>query len=736
MAKNIEIKSEEKIALELGTVGFEGDFANGEAHKGWKDIQRLARSGGLNEKEKNFLENEVKQLCAMIDDWALWNSDEQMISAQTLAFMKEKGFFGLGIPESYGGKQFSEEAHAAIVQMLSSRSFAAAIPVMVINSLGPGKLVMEYGTEEQKNEILPLIASGHYVTCFGATETGAGSDLFGGMATPGTLKKGENGDLYIHIENADKRYITLAPIANLLGMAYILKDPDNLLGTGNANIGMTFSLVPRETPGLVVNKRLVPNDIPFPNGVIQGSFDIPASSIIGGIAAAGKGQQYLQECLAIGRGITLPNGSTAALKKAVFTTGAFVGTRVQFGRTIKDMEGLEIPLAKMAGFAYLGNAVCKISAKTVDDGGMPSVSAGIAKNHLAKMMEEGLTEASVVLCGKGVMSGPSNPINRDLRAIQVTHAVEGAYYLNEWVIGLQGLMRSHKHARHVVDAMQASDWGRFAKHAFPMAGNTALNYTLTMLPSIAHGGGAGDVDPKTSAYYRHINRMGRAYNMAASIALMHHQDKLIGRGKTLKRLGDVMSFNYMAACALSEFEAKGRPEVERDLLDWSVQYCLHKAEEAFDQFLANYPGKKMRYETHDGVTDKVGGKNVLMSEFMRASIFPFYQIRPRSWKPDDFLEHRIAAAITRPGPVRDMLTDGIYKPADTKTELLAVMDDALHKWSAASEMVAKAKREKRELNAEEMAQLKEAKKAQGRVVAVDEFEMDAKTLHRAALDRE
>lgn len=732
MAKNIEIKEEEKIALELGTVGFEGDIVNGETHKGWGELRRISGIEGVSQEEKDFIDNEVQELCAMIDDWEIWQSETQMVSDEILTYMKEKGFFGLGIPKEYGGKEFSEQAHAEIVQMLVSRSFAAAIPVMVINSLGPGKLVLEYGTQEQKDEILPLISSGHYVTCFGATETNAGSDLFGGMATTGTLKKGDDGALYIDLEDVDKRYITLAPIANLLGMAYILKDPDDLLGTGNEDIGMTFSLVPRETPGLIADKRLKPNDVPFPNGVIQGNFKISAESIIGGIESAGNGQLYLQECLAIGRGITLPNGSTAAMKKAVRTVGAFVGTRQQFGRTIKDMEGLEAPLAKMAGYAYLADAVCKVSAKTVDDGGMPSVSAGVAKNHLAQMMEESMTAGIKVLCGKGVMSGPSNPLNRDLRSIQVAHAVEGAFYLNEWVIGLQGLMRTHKHARHAVSALQEGNAGKMAKHAAPMAGGTAYNYVKTMLPAFAHVGGQGDVDPQFKPYYSHINRMGKAYNVAANISLMQHQDKLIARGATLKRLGDVMSYGYMAACALTEFENKGRPDGERDLLEWAVRDCMYKADEAFDDFLKNYPKKKTSFEVNEGVTDRVSKKAHISSAFMRASIHPG-NARNR-WAPDDRLNHRIAASVTRPGEIRENLTKGIYIPTNPETDTVAAFDDALVKHSRASEVVLQAKLAKRELTAEEVEMAKIAKAACDKVVAVDEFDMNADKVVRSALE--
>ncbi len=737
MSKITDIKDEERTALEVGTVGWEASFVNGRPdHKAQRDLSNIK---GLTQEEQDYFENEIEDLCALIDDWELWESDAKMAPPEVMDKMKEIGLFGLSIPKEYGGKEFSKQAISKIIKKISSRSFATAIIPIVINSLGPGELVLEYGTQAQKEKYLRKIATGEFVTCFGATEPGAGSDLFGGMASKGIVRKDDkNGELYIEIEDLNKRYITLAPIADILPVAYIMEDPDDLLGRGQKHIGMTFSLMMRDTEGVVADKRLRPNGVPFPNGIIQqnGNIHLPADSVIGGIESAGKHQQYLQECLALGRGIMLPSSSSAALQVASRATGAFVGSRQQFGRTLKDMEGLEEPLAKMAGYTYIGNAVSALGAKTVDDGGMPTVSSAIAKNHLVAMMEEGLNDSMRVLCGKGVMEGPSNPINRSIRAIPVANAVEGAYYLTKHlIIGVQGIMRSHKHARHIFNALETKSVGGLMKHAVPMLGETAYSWAKAMLPSIVHEGGIGDVDPKTRHYYRHINRMGKAMQMATNVSIMHLQKGLMARGRTAGRLGDVMSYMYMAECVLSEFEAKGRPENERDLLDWSLQFCLHKSEEAFDDFLRSYPNKKTgKTIDENGNEDKFTKKNILLSEFMRASIFPAYQFRARSWKPDDFLEHRVARTITVPGDVRDSLTADIYRPTDPATETMAAFDDALVKWTAASQIMRIAAMEKRDFSDEEREVVEQARHAQAKVVAVDEFEMDAKTLHRSALE--
>ncbi|MAE50504.1 MAG: hypothetical protein CMH27_01710 [Micavibrio sp.] len=735
MSEQSSVSEEERTALEVGTVGWEASFINGRPDH--KDLRRIAGIQGLSEEERVYLDQDIENLCAMIDDWAIWESDEKMAPPKVIDHMKSIGLFGLGVPKEYGGKGFSEQAHAAIIKKIASRSFAAGIIPMVINSLGPGKLVYEYGTQKQKDDILPKIASGEYLTCFGATEPNAGSDLFGGMASTGTLKKDNDGALYIHIDNLDKRYITLAPIANLLGVAYMLKDPDNYLGRNQVDVGMTFSLVPRDTKGLIVNKRLRPNGVPFPNGVIQGDVKLSPDGVIGGLETAGQHQRYLQECLAVGRGISLPSSATAALEVSSLAAGAFVGARTQFNRTLKDMEGLEEPLAKLAGFTYMAQAVSSIAAKTVDDGGMPTVSSAIAKNHLVAMMEEGVNDAERVLCGKGVMDGPSNPINRSIRAIPVAHAVEGAYYLTKHlIIGVQGLMRSHKHARHIFTALEEKNMAAMAGHAVPMVAETGYSWLKAMLPSWFHCGGFSDVDPQTRHFYRHINRMSKSMQMATNMSIMHLQKGLMARGRTAGRLGDVMSYMYIAACTLSEYEANGRQKDEHDLLQWSVRFCLYKAEEAFDDFLRNYPNRKTKkFKLADGAEDKVTTPNRILGEIMRASIFPFYQFRSRRWKPNDYLEHRVANTITRPCDIRATLTKDVYRPTDPAAETLAAFDDALEKWTKAAVIIRDVTQQKRDYTAEEQEIVTQARKAQARIVAVDEFEMDVKTLARPALQR-
>lgn len=276
--------------------------------------------------------------------------------------------------------------------------------------------------------------------------------------------------------------------------------------------------------------------------------------------------------------------------------------------------------------------------------------------------------------------------------------------------------------------------GKMLKHAVPMVGETIASWFMAMLPSAVHGGGYDDVDPQTKHFYRHINRMSKAMQMATNVSIMDLQKGLMASGRTAGRLGDVMSYMYMAGCALSEFEANGRREEERDLLEWSVRHCLHKSEEAFDDFLKNYP-KIKKVKLSDGTKDKIITKNVLLSEFMRASIFPAYQFRARSWKPDDFLERRVASTITQPGKARERLTRSIYRPTDPNTETLAAFDDALEKWTNASTILRQAAAEKRDYTDGEREIIEQAYAAQARVVAVDEFEMDAKTLARPALER-
>jgi acyl-CoA dehydrogenase len=742
MAK-VEIKSSEDLAMKLGTTGFEGDFANGEAYKAWAEGRRISSVAGLTDEEKVFINEKVEPICAKMNDWEISQSPEYRVSDDLLQEMKDAGLWGICMPREYGGLGFSVQAEGAILQKMIGRSFAGTIPMMVVNSLGTGKFVLSYGSERQKKELLPLIASGHYTTFFGATETRAASDIFS-TETTGTIEKDEKGELYLDVKNADKRYITNIGIANLGAIFVNTKDPHNYLGRNTVDIGTSCGLITPETPGVVMDKRLKP-PAAFANGVIQGSFKIPLKDIIGEEDGLGKGELMMQMGLAKARGISVPNGSTAAMRVAAYTVGAFVGARAQFGRTLKDIEGLCEPLAQVAGSAYLAQAISSVAAKTVDDGGTPSISAGIAKNLSVDLMRDALHEVDRVLCGKGVMMGPSNFIRLAIDSIAVADAVEGAHHVTEWANGIQGLMRTHKHARHAIDpAMEilgAKGLGgkikaakrnssALSEHIIPMGLNTIKNYFVARMPESLHSETQGDVDPKTQHYYNHINRMSRSYNMIGSAMLMHHRENAVARGNTLKRLGRIMAYNYAAACALNEFEAKGRPEEERDMLDWAVQRCMFKAEEALEELIDNYPKKKYKYVTENGCTEKVSEKSWLMSGFIRASYGP----NARQWKSGDFLDHRIARGLTQPGSAtRNFMADTIYIPTDATKEPIAICDVALEKWAKVREIMLEAKKEKRkEYTPEERDIIRDAEIAQSRMVAVDEYDLNMNLVRTAA----
>lgn len=437
MAKKPLVSKTERIAIESGTVGFEGSLVNGKPD--WDALAAIP-DGTLTEEEQAFLDGPCEEFCAMVSDWEMSQSEEQDMPQEVWDFARKNGFFGLVIPKEYGGKGFSALAHSAVVMKLASRSFAAAVNVMVPNSLGPGELISHYGTQEQKDKYLPRLASGEDIPCFGLTEPEAGSDATN-LRTKGVVKMGENGEPVIHIANLDKRYITLAPVATLLGIAFDLQDPDNLLGKGE-NPGITLSLVSRDTKGLEVGNRLRPMDVPFNNGTIKGDITIPVDSIIGGEERAGDGWRMLMEALSIGRSISLPSVSTAAVKLSSYVTGAYARVRQQFGLSVGKFEGLEEPLARIAGLSYLSDATRILTARMVDAGELPTIPSAIAKYHLTENMRTAITDSMDVLAGKGVISGPNNPINQSYVGLPIAITVEGANIMtrNMMIFG-QGGMR-------------------------------------------------------------------------------------------------------------------------------------------------------------------------------------------------------------------------------------------------------------------------------------------------------
>ncbi|HRQ60263.1 MAG TPA: acyl-CoA dehydrogenase, partial [Alphaproteobacteria bacterium] len=588
--------------------------------------------------------------------------------------------------------------------------------VMVPNSLGPGELIHRYGTQEQKDKYLPRLASGEDIPCFGLTEPEAGSDATG-MKTKGIVMMGDNGEPFIHIENLEKRYITLAPIATLLGIAFQLEDPDNILGKGTKP-GITLALVPRDTEGLQVGNRLRPMDLPFNNGTIRGDIQIPVSAVIGEENGVGQGWRMLMEALSIGRSISLPTASTAAMKVVTYVTSAYMQARRQFNTAIKDFDGLEEPMARIAGLTYLSEAVRVTTARMVDMGLLPTIPSAIAKYHLTENMRQAVNDAMDILGGKAVISGPGNPVNRAYQAVPVAITVEGANIMtrNMMIFG-QGGMLAHEHMIHVINALEKGDYVEaFGKRGGPVAVDAMVAAMSASLPAILHGGGIGDVDSKNRHYYRHINRLSKAFQLAANVSYISQQEKLKRKERLSARLGDVFSYLYMASAALKKFEDDGCQEDDRPLLDWSVRHCLDKAENAFDQMLKNYPSP-------------------VLAGFMRAAIFPAYQIGTRSWKPTDKLEHDVVQAVLNTPLVRERLTSGIYKPTDPEKDTLAAFDEAFEICRAANFLEAKVRKEKRPYTDAEMETLKAAAKARAKVIHIDEFGPDAETPYKMALEQ-
>ena len=711
MAKKPLVSKTERIAIEAGTVGFEGSLVNGKPD--WDALAAIPDKT-LTEEEQAFLDGPCEEFCSMIDDWKIFESDEQDMPQEVWDFARKNGFFGLVIPKEYGGKGFSALAHSAVVMKLASRSFAATVNIMVPNSLGPAELILHYGTQEQKDKYLPRLASGEDIPCFGLTEPEAGSDATN-LRTKGVVKMGENGEPVIHIANLDKRYITLAPVATLLGIAFDLEDPENLLGKGEKP-GITLSLIPRDTEGLEVGNRLRPMDVPFNNGTIRGDVTIPVDSIIGGKEKAGEGWRMLMEALSIGRSISLPSVSTSAIKYAGYVTGAYARVRKQFGLSIGKFEGLEELLSRIAGLSYLSDATRILTARMVDQGGLPTIPSAIAKYHLTESMRTAVNDSMDILAGKGIMSGSGNPMNRIFMGLPIPLTVEGSNPVNRNLMILgQGGMRAHKHMLKLLEGLEDGKYISVGLRGMHMLYDTFVAAFKSSLPSALHRQGTKDVDAKNAKYYRHINRLSTSFNLAVNVSYLSQRTELKRKERLSARLGDVMSYLYMASAALQKFENDGRPETDRDLLDWSVRHCLHNAEEAFDQLLKNFPNKAL-------------------ATAMRAAIFPFYQMQTRSWKPDDRLEHKVAGTILNPGEVRERLTSGIYKPADASKDTVAAFNDAFMKTVAAESLQRMARQSGEELNVAEQQIIADAEAAARKVVAIDEFKPDARTPHKLALE--
>jgi acyl-CoA dehydrogenase len=631
----------EREALEAGDTWWDADLFTGKPD--WAKLLATPQAK-LSDEEQAFLAGPVDQLCAMLDDWQI-NFELHDLPPEVWTFIKANGFFGMIIPKEFGGLGFSNFAHSEVVRRISTRSIAAAVTVMVPNSLGPGELLMKFGTREQQEYWLPRLASGREIPCFGLTSPEAGSDA-AAMTDVGIICRGQyQGRETLGIRlNWHKRYITLGPIATVLGLAFKARDPDRLLGD-EEDLGITVALVPTNTPGVEIGRRHLPSFQVFQNGPNSGhDVFLPLDHIIGGPARIGQGWKMLMAALAAGRGISLPSLSAAGAAFAARTTGAYARVREQFNIPIAKFEGVAACLARIAGTAYLLDAARRMTCAALDMGHHPAVISGIMKLHATERMRTVVNDAMDVHAGKAVIDGPRNYLGNLYRAIPIGITVEGANILTRnLIIFGQGAVRAHPYLLEEFMSLGDTDsqrgLDRFDKVFWKHVGHSLKN----MGRALGHGWTRGmfasaPETGKATRYYRQLSRYSAAFAFTADIALLTLGGALKRREMLSARLGDILSELYLLSAALKRWEDEGRQPADLPALRWCMHTGFQTIETRFAEVFANLPNRPAGW---------------LLSLF----ILPF---GARDTGPGDYIVTACADMITTPSEARDRLTPGLY----------------------------------------------------------------------------
>jgi acyl-CoA dehydrogenase len=653
-----DMSQTEKEAIDAGTVWWDADLFSGRP-----DWERLLATPAprLSAEEQAFVDGPVEEACAMANDWEITH-ERYDLPPHLWQFLKDKGFFGMIIPRKYGGLGFSALAHSEVVTKLSSRCNALAVTVMVPNSLGPAELLLHYGTEEQKNHYLPRLAKGQEIPCFALTSPEAGSDAASipdyGVVCKGTWQGKEVLGMRL---TWDKRYITLGPVATLLGLAFRLYDPEHLLG-GKEDLGITCALIPTATPGVNIGRRHLPLNGAFQNGPNWGKdVFVPIDWIIGGREYAGKGWMMLMNCLAAGRSISLPASSAGGAKALARVTGAYARVRSQFRTPIGKLEGVEEALGRIAANAYTMEATRVMTAGAVDQGEKPSVISAIAKYHMTEGARACVNDAMDIHGGKGICLGPGNWVGRGYQVLPVGITVEGANILTRTLIIFgQGAIRCHPYVLREMRAakeMQGEEASREFDDAFTAhIGHTLSNGVRTLVHGLTRSMFATaplSTAPETRHYYRHITRLSAAFAFLSDVSMLAMGGALKRKEKISGRLGDVLSMMYLASATLKRYEDQGRLRADLPLVRWSVRNALYRAQQAIDQVLSNFPVKAL-------------------ATLLRWTIFPLgMPFRP----PLDSRNRECAKIALEPGAARDRLTAGVYLPKG-EADATAVLEAA------------------------------------------------------------
>lgn len=709
----------EREALAAGTVTWEADLFRG--NPSWKKLLALP-AAKLTLEEEAFINGPLEDLCRMINDWDITHNRLDL-PPEMWRLLKEQGFFGLGIPKTYGGKEFSAFAQSQILTKVSGLSVAAFTTVAVPNSLGPAELLLHYGTEEQKKYYLPRLARGEEIPCFALTSPQAGSDA-GAMTDHGIVCWGDyQGKKIIGIKvNWNKRYITLAPIATVIGLAFKLYDPDHLLGK-KIDIGITCALIPHTTPGVIIGRRHFPLNAPFQNGPTQGKdVFMPLDWIIGGAEKAGKGWGMLMECLAAGRGISLPASAIGGSKVASYTTGAYARIRKQFHQPIGHFEGVEEVLGRIGGYTYLIDAARRFVVSSIDQGEKPAVASAIVKYHTTELARKVGCDAMDIHGGKGICLGPNNYLGRGYESAPIAITVEGANILTRnMIIFGQGAIRCHPYVFAEMEAARMPDdqaLPLFDRAVFKHIGFAFSNVVRSF--ALAITGGLIVITPKSKArrYYQQATRFCSSFALMADVAMLTLGGSLKRKESLSARLGDVLSYLYLLSALLKHWHEQGEKIEDYPLVKYAGDFCLYQIQESFNDFLRNYPSRALALP-------------------MRALIFPLGQ---HFAKPKDKISYKISQLLMQPGATRARLTEGAFTTV-TPTNNLSAVQDALVKSIAAEPIEKTLKAALKEgkitgytaleqarsalelgvISAESYAIFMQAYEAKYKVIAVDDF---------------
>nr|WP_115317029.1 acyl-CoA dehydrogenase [Legionella birminghamensis] len=718
----------EREALEAGTVSWEGDLFSGAP-----DFSQLLNApvSRLTDDEQAFINGPLNELCRMLDDWDITHNRTDL-PPEVWQFIKEKGFLGMIIPKEYGGLDFSATAQAFILARVYGRSISAATTISVPNSLGPAELLLKYGTKEQKDYYLPRLADGREVPCFALTGPNAGSDAASIPDKGIVCKEKVDGKEVLGIRlNWNKRYITLCPVATVIGLAFRLFDPDNLLGKGQ-DVGISCALIPATTPGVIKGRRHFPLNTAFLNGPTQGKdVFIPVDYLIGGAAMAGAGWRMLMECLSAGRAISLPSSAMGGSQAGALASGAYARVRKQFNQAIANFEGIEEPLARIMGNTYIIDAGLSLAASAIDHGAKPSVAGAILKYQTTERARQVSLDAMDIHGGKGICLGPNNYLGRGYQNAPIGITVEGANILTRnLIIFGQGAVRCHPYVFKELESVRENNLAAFDEAFWGHAGFVMANLAKSIVYAFTDGRFSKAPTSKAKRYYQLINRYSANLAFTADFCMGILGGALKRKEKISARLGDVLGNLYLASAVLKRYHTDGEPAADLPLVEWCCQHLLHECERAFRGVLTNFP---------------VGWGRILL----KMIIMPFGSKRHY---PSDQLGHALAKLMSEPNETRDRMSRIVFKEPLANCPVGRLEEAFLKIYAAESieRKISKAVRDKKLhaltlmeqideaeaadiLTAEEAAQMREAEQARQAVIAVDDFSDDE--LRRATADK-